>query len=232
MPARHAVFFAPAPGSALEGFGRSWLGRDAAIGRPVPQPEVAGIVPARLGAITASPRHYGFHATLKAPFVLAEGRTPGQLDAAVRALATASPPFEVWLEVTSLAGFLAFTLARPSPEMDALATACVTELDGFRRPPGSAELARRRQSGLTPCQEANLQRFGYPYVLDDFRFHMTLTERLEPPERDHVLAILRELTAELTAKPLRIDAIAIFSQPSLDQPLVIRARHAFGGRGA
>jgi hypothetical protein len=79
--ARFAVYFAPAPGSDLETFGCGWLGRGLR-GEDLPQPLVTGVAPARLAEITRSPRHYGFHGTLKAPFALADGTAPGILDAA------------------------------------------------------------------------------------------------------------------------------------------------------
>ena len=50
----------------------------------------------------------------------------------------------------------------------------------FARPPGAAELERRRKAGLSAAQEKMLLRWGYPYVLDEFRFHLTLTGRLQP----------------------------------------------------
>lgn len=232
MPARHAIFFAPAPGSALDRFATAWLGRDAGSGAAVARPEVEGIPPARLAEITRSPRHYGFHATLKAPFALADGHTADQLHAEVAALASRWRPFEIDLEVSALSGFLAFTLARPSDRMTDLAAACVTDLDGFRRPPDAAELARRRGSDLTPAQDQHLVRYGYPYVLDAFRFHMTLTERLTEPERGHVSTTLRALGASVTARPVTVDALTVFTQPDRDRPFVVQARHPFAAGSA
>lgn len=226
MSARSAIYFAPAPGSALEAFGCTWLGRGL-DGARLPQPVVDGIEPARLTEITRSPRHYGFHATLKAPFGLAQGRS-GALEEAVAAFASARTPFEIALRVGSLGGFIAFLAAEPFAALDALAADCVEAFDRFRAPLTEAEIARRRASGLSPRQDAHLLRYGYPYVLDDFRFHMTLTERLHAPERDHVLAILAERAQGICAAPLTIDAISIFEQSSRDAPFALRRRFAFG----
>jgi putative phosphonate metabolism protein len=227
MSIRSAVYFAPAPGSALEAFGCGWLGR-APDGTPLAQPAVPSIDPASLFEITRSPRHYGFHGTLKAPFALAEGISPDDFDEAVEAFARGREPFEITLEVGSLGGFIAFVPAAASPALDVLAADCVEAFQTFRAPPDNAEIARRRASGLTPRQDRHLLRYGYPYVLDDFRFHMTLTERLQAPERDRVQALLAERAAPICATPLRIDAIAVFEQPSREAPFALRRRFPFG----
>ena len=223
---RSAIYFAPAPGCALEAFGCGWLGR-ALDGTPLAQPAVPGIDSARLFEITRSPRHYGFHGTLKAPFALA-GSSAQALYETAEVFARGRAPFDVALKVGSLGGFIALVPATSSPALDALAADCVEAFDGFRAPLDEAEIARRRASGLSPRQDRHLLRYGYPYVLDDFRFHMTLTERLHAPERDRVLAILTERAASICAKPLTIDAIAIFEQPSREAPFSLRRRFAFG----
>jgi putative phosphonate metabolism protein len=226
MGARSAIYFAPASGSALEAFGCGWLGR-ALDGAPVAQPAVPGLDRARLWEITRSPRYYGFHGTLKAPFALADDRSAESLDEAIEAFVRRRASFDVRLKIGSLDGFIAFVPAAASPALDALAADCVQAFDGFRAPLDDAEIARRRAAGLTPRQDRYLRRYGYPYVLDDFGFHMTLTERLQPPERDEVLAILAERAAPICAKPLRIDAIATFEQASRDAPFILRRRFPF-----
>jgi putative phosphonate metabolism protein len=225
--ARCAIYFAPAPGSDLEAFGCAWLGRGL-DGGDLPQPLVAGIAPARLKEITRSPRHYGFHGTLKAPFALADGTSPDTLDAACEAFARAHAAFEVTLRPGSLGGFLALLPVERSPALDQLAADCVLAFEPHRAALSDGEIARRRAADLTARQDAQLVRYGYPYVLDDFRFHMTLTERLPAPEHDDVLAILRERAASVCAKPLTIDAISVFEQPDRDAPFTLRRRHPFG----
>jgi putative phosphonate metabolism protein len=226
MGARGAVYFAPAAGSALEAFGCRWLGR-ALDGAPLAQPDIPGIDPEHLFEITRSPRHYGFHGTLKAPFALADGISPAALDEAADAFARGRAPFEVRLQVGSLDGFIALVPAASSPALDALAADCVEAFNGFRARLDEAEIGRRRAAGLTPRQDRHLLRYGYPYVLDDFRFHMTLTERLQQPEHDQVLAVLAERAMPICATPFMIDAIAIFEQPARDAPFVLRRRFAF-----
>ncbi len=227
MAARSAIYLAPAPGSALEAFGCGWLGR-ALDGAPLTQPAVDGIEPARLAEMTRSPRHYGFHGTLKAPFSLAEGSSSDALDEAVASFARDRAPFEITLQVGSLGGFIAFVPAAPCAALNALAADCVEALDGFRAPLDGAEIARRRAAHLTPRQDRYLLRYGYPYVLDEFRFHMTLTERLQAPERDRVLRVLAERAAPICAEPVRVDAISTFEQPRRDAPFALRGRFPFG----
>jgi hypothetical protein len=126
-----------------------------------------------------TPRKYGFHATLKPPFRLAEGQDVQALEAAASDLAVdLAPAICDGLKLTTLGRFVALT---PQDDMQAVrrvAGACVRELDRFRAPASEAELARRRKVGLSPAQEALLTQWGYPYVMEEFRFHMTLTERL------------------------------------------------------
>ena len=73
--------------------GCAWLGRDAASGIALSQPPVDSVSGERLRALTASPRHYGLHATLKPPFRLAAGTTDEMLVGAVSELAARMPSF-------------------------------------------------------------------------------------------------------------------------------------------
>ena len=213
MSGRYAVYFAPEPGSDLARFGATWLGYDVAIGRAVAQPPVAGIDPERLHAITAEPRRYGFHATLKPPFALADGTEAEALAAAVAALANGIVAFTVpRLHLTRISGFLALTLSESCAAMHDLADRCVSELDGFRALPSASELERRRRANLSARQEALLARWGYPYVMEEFRFHMTLTGRLAAERREELLTMLRQRFATLNLMSLAIDRIALFRQ--------------------
>ncbi|MGR3504124.1 DUF1045 domain-containing protein [Pseudaestuariivita sp.] len=168
--ARHAIYFTPRAGALAEA-GARWLGWDVLRGVPVPKPDLAG-----LDAVTRTPRKYGFHATLKPPFRLAEGMTGDQLCAAVEALAERTPAARcAGLQVATIGRFLALVPLGSQDDLASVAAACVQELDDFRAAPTAEETERRRKAQLTPRQEALLARWGYPYVLDEFRFHMTLT---------------------------------------------------------
>lgn len=225
---RYAIYYAPEPGSALAAFGARWLGRDPETGRGVEQPAVPGIRPERLVEITAAPRHYGFHGTLKAPIQLAQGRDAASLRDAVRDLARRQRPFEVDLTLASIGGFLALIPAMVSAGLDALAAACVVELDPFRAPLTDADRARRRPERLSERQRAHLEEWGYPYVFEEFGFHLTLTDRLPQPEHDEIKAILQKLTAEFCARPLRVESLCVFEQARRDEPFTVTARFPLG----
>lgn len=177
---RHALYFTPPPGPLAEA-GAAWLGWDVARGQAAVQPQPT--LPRPLADITTDPRKYGFHATLKPPFRLAEGQTADALLTAARALCASLPP--VTLPALRLARLGRFLALVPDPQpsaLDALAARLVADLDPFRAPATPDDLARRRAAGLTPAQDALLMRWGYPYVMEEFRFHMTLTGRLDPSE--------------------------------------------------
>ncbi|MDF0601122.1 DUF1045 domain-containing protein [Psychromarinibacter sp. C21-152] len=200
---RYAIYYLP-PAGPLARFGAAWLGWDVDRGVAVAQPPVAGIE-----AFTATPRKYGFHGTLKPPFRLADGCDVGALHAAVARLAAGRPLVEIAALVPGALGhFLALVPRGEAEGLHALAAACVADLDGFRAPAGAAEMDKRRKAGLTERQEAMLQRWGYPYVFDEFRFHMTLTGRMEP---DALARVQAEVEARLPdlPEPYVIDEIAL-----------------------
>lgn len=228
--ARYAVYYAPPPGSALWRFGCAWLGWDAEAGRPAEMPDPPGL-PAPREVLTRTPRRYGFHATLKPPFRLAPGRDPADLHAAVAALAAGFAPFDAPpLRFAALGGrFAALVPSAPSAPLAALAAACVTELDGFRAPPDADELARRRATALTPAQAALLDRWGYPYVLDQFRFHLTLSGPLESTALHALQTALGPVLDPLTAGPMPVRDLALFGDPGQGLPFRLLARLPLGG---
>ena len=164
-----------------------------------------------MAAITADARRYGFHATLRAPFHPADGVDIARIIAAAQAFGAARKPFDLSLEVANHKGFLALTPVQAPAALGVLEADLLAHFDALVRPPSPDELARRRQANLNPAQDAHLRRWGYPYVLDQFHFHMTLTARLsDPAELATLFDALRARAAPVLAEPLRIDAIAVF----------------------
>jgi len=224
---RYAVYFAPAESSTLWHAACRWLGRDACTGAHLIQPAVNGWPAAEIERLTASPRMYGFHATLKPPFRLAQGYTGQQLKQAVQELAGQTPAFVLpQLELGSLDGFLALRALCTDQRLTALADACVTELDHFRAAPSADELAQRRAAGLSARQEQLLVEFGYPYVLDQFRFHMTLTERLPPAQSKQLQLWLTDYLTDALVLPVSCDAICLFAQQRRGDAFVLQQRFA------
>jgi len=224
---RHAIYFAPPEGSALARFGAGWLGWDAARGEAVAGLALPGL-PLPREAIVETPRRYGFHATLKPPFRLAEGRSVAELDAAVEAVAAGCAPFALRLEVGAPGAFLALVPEAASPALAALERACVTGLDAFRASAEAAELRRRRTAGLDAAEEENLRRWGYPWVLGRFRFHMTLTGALAPGVQARVRAALEPALAPLLAAPVAVADVCRFAEAE-DGRFRLARRFPLGG---
>ncbi|MFC7334374.1 DUF1045 domain-containing protein [Rhodocista pekingensis] len=215
---RWAVYYAPPRDTPHWRLGTAWLGRDPETGETPPRPDT-GISAADLARLTATAAGYGFHATLKPPFALAAGRTEAELRAAVAELAAGLAPFDAPpLRPARLGDFRALVPAADCLDLDRLAAACVRGLDGFRAPPTPAELARRLAAGLTPGQQAMLDRWGYPYVLGEFRFHMTLTDPVPPDATAAVDAALEAVFAPLRRLPLPVRELALFRQTRRGEP--------------
>lgn len=227
LDTRYAIYFAPPPGHALKQFGDAWLGRDPDRDERVAQPVVQAIPAERLHEITAMPRHYGFHATLKAPFVPMPGLEADALLGDIEAFAARHRPIDVRLKVAALGDFLALVPVTDVPALDRLAADCVRDFDRFRAPLSPEERARRKPEHLSAAEQANLEQWGYPYVLDRFRFHMTLTGPLDEPERGRVQAVLEHALAAHLARPLRIDQLALFTQTHRVAPFRIVGRFPF-----
>jgi putative phosphonate metabolism protein len=222
---RYAIYAAPEPASALWRFGSAVLGYDAATGEEVARRVPPGFADDEWAALTADPRRYGFHGTLKAPFRLAQGRSPAELEEGVAALAGswAAPP-PIPLALTRLGRFFALCPEGRPAALHALADACVRALDGFRAPLSPEERARRRPERLSERQRAQLDAVGYPYVFEDFRFHMTLTGEVPPERAAAVESGLRAMIGEAGLEPLRLDDLVIFEQRAPAERFRIRSR--------
>lgn len=221
MIPRYAIYYAPRQAHPLSQMASAWLGRDAFNNQLCARPMLAGLEGIDVDALTKDPRHYGFHATLKAPFELHPDQDEGALLAAFRALAAQQAPFSANVEVAALGPFLAIVLAEASPAMQALHQECVIALDRFRAPLSDFDLQRRLHAGMNARHESQLREFGYPYIFEDFRFHMTLSERIaDPALRAQVLADLQD-HFQAFAGPHAFETLAVFKQEARDQPFTI-----------
>lgn len=225
---RYAIYFAPAGDSPVGRAGSRWLGRDAVTGIPLEQPACPGLAPERLAQLTAAARRYGFHGTLKPPFRLRAGCRLEELELAVAALAARQQRFDFTLRLATLGGFFAWLPAEAHDKIAAVAAACVKELDEFRAPPGDAELALR-SVGLVREQPALLRRWGYPYVLDEFRFHLTLSDRVSGREAEALRTALEDYTNRHARGPVAFDALSLFVESAPGTDFRLLARYGFDG---
>jgi putative phosphonate metabolism protein len=230
MSERYAIYFAPLAGSDLARLGDRWLGRNAETGQPVQQPILDRLNASRLQALTEAPRHYGFHGTLKPPFRLAKGSDIEDLSRTLRGFAARQVPFEIGaLRPREIGDFLALVPADPTPALSNLADACVTEFDAHRAPPDAADVTKRHAAVLTPRQAELLARWGYPYVLDEFRFHLTLTGPVaDREERSQVAGLLQPLVAPLLTRAVPVRELCLFHQPDRASPFRLIQRFPFG----
>lgn len=212
---RYALYFSPAADHPLTKTASRWLGRDAFTGEAFSTPEVDGLSPEEVHALTADPRRYAFHATLKAPFELAENRSEAELNAAFEQFAATTQAFDIPnVIVGQLGRFFALVPDQVYPELQDFAARIVEEFEPFRAPLSEADIARRKPDTLSPEHRANLMRWGYPHVMDEFRFHMTLSGQVPPEQAPAMRAALEPRFAEFINTPLSIDGIALFVEPA------------------
>lgn len=206
---RYAIYFLPEGNTPLWRFGSSVIGYDSISGRHVEHPTCS--FDEDLAAITVQPRTYGFHATLKAPFRLSQTMTEEDLLAAAQTFSAQERPFSLGaLSVEALGSFIAL-VPEMSPKLESFAARCVEAFEPFRSPMNTEERAKRLRSPLTPRQIELMDAYGYPYVMDEFRFHMTLTSSLAAP----LIAPVRMALAGLyepVAAPLDIWSICVCAQ--------------------
>ena len=227
---RFALYFTPPPGSALARFGAGVLGYDCDDGAPVARRKLDGIDAAEAAAATADPARYGFHGTLMAPFAPAPGRSMDELEATLAAFVRGRAPVPLGrLKVAGIGAFTALVPAGPEDAVRTFAGDCVTAFDGFRAPLSARDRERRLAARLSPRQVELLDRWGYPYVFSEFRFHMTLTGRLPAHEQARWQAALAAAFAPLAPSPVDIDAVSLVRQEDRDAPFRVIARNPLPG---
>lgn len=219
MSERFALYYAPATSSELWRHASIWLGRDAASDTALAA-DIGGLDPERRHAVTRSARRYGFHATLKAPMAL-DGKLVGKdLDRAIRAWTAAHAPVAIGrLVLAPIGGFLALVPARQSAALTDFAGLVVADFDDFRAPLEPAERAKRHaDAALTPRQADYLDRYGYPYVMEAFRFHMTVSDSLEPGLQAEVRAAAATWFGPLLGDELVLDRLVLFHEAAPGAP--------------
>ncbi|SMC64358.1 DUF1045 domain-containing protein [Primorskyibacter flagellatus] len=205
---RYAIYYTPQE-SALARFGAAWLGWDMLTGMACTAPVVNGLhAPAH--SLTETPRRYGFHATIKPPFRLADEQSATTLAAALETLSVRLPPaFADSLKITRLGRLVALTPARETTAIANLAARTVEALDVFRAPLSQADLDRYGSHPLSDRQKQMLQRWGYPYVMDQFRLHLTLSSKLPVAQARMLEATLADHLTPILPTPFALDALTL-----------------------
>lgn len=222
---RYALYFTPEAGSELATLGDTWLGRSPATGKAMEQPDFPGLPGSDFARFTGPARRYGFHGTLKAPFRLAKGVSEAELVEAVRAFASETPAFDIaGLRVDLLEGFLALTPDGPAHELNSFADSVVEHFEPFRDALTESEIERRNPDRLSSAELKNLLRWGYPYVFDLFRFHMTLSTRLPESDSPRVMSAATQYFEQALNGPVPVRTLALFVEPEPGAPFQIHSR--------
>jgi putative phosphonate metabolism protein len=229
---RFALYFTPPPRSPLARFGAEVLGYDCDAGAPVARRKLDGIDAAEAAKATAEPARYGFHGTLMAPFALAPGRSTDELEAALAAFVRGHAPVPLGrLKVAAIGGFTALVPAGREDAVRTFSGDCVTAFNDFRAPLSAHDRERRLAARLSPHQIELLERWGYPYVFSEFRFHMTLTGRLRADEQARWQAALAAAFSPLAPSLVAIDAVSLVRQDDRAAPFRVIARKPLQGAG-
>jgi putative phosphonate metabolism protein len=229
--ARYAIYYSPEENSPLDLFGQTWLGRDVRTGAAHPRLQVIRFTDRELAEVVAAAALYGFHATLKAPFFLKSPDQEERLTDTIQTFACRETAFQLpQLVLKRMGRFLALMPEHPCTELNALAERCVRTFDPFRRPAAASEIDRRRAAGLNDKQERYLLKWGYPYVMDEFRFHLTLTGPIhDPGTRRRLTDALSRRITDLDLKSIRVSSVCLFIQEAVGKPFRCHSRYAFGG---
>lgn len=227
---RFALYYTPPPSSLLWRLGSSWIGRDAYSGLDLSQPCCPGIAQNTLLQLTTQARRYGLHATLKPPFTLQRDATLSSLQEDLRAFGATQSPFTLGpLRLRKLMDFFCLGPESPPPQLETLASNCVKHFDCYRAPLSSQELVQRRRLPLNRAEETNLLRWGYPYVHDLFRFHITLSASiLDAATAGIIQAQLESHLAHGLQAPLTIDAISLCVESHPGAPFTYLERYPLG----
>lgn len=213
---RYAIYAVPDPDSALFTAASRWLGwncvTNAETRHPVPD-ELKNPAGVDISSVTDTPRKYGFHGTIKPPMRLAAGCDIAAFASKARQIAAELPNIVIpQMKLARIGSFLALVPAAPCASLEAAAARFVTELDPCRAPLNEAELARRRQNNLSARQDALLAAWGYPYVLDEFRFHMTLSGSLDTATLAACEDMLTDWILPVLPQPFTLERMALVGE--------------------
>jgi hypothetical protein len=209
---RYAICFTPPPGDPLTLAASGWLGRNVYSGHAADHPGLKGLGVHEIAFHTALPRRFGFHATFKAPFRLNDGASEAMLLRELMHFAGSMEPVTLaGLSVGRIGEVYGLILDRPCSAVDHLAASVVQAFDRLSAP-----------------QFSNLSRWGHPYVMDEFRFHMTLTGPLLARDFPRIEQALKAHFDPVLAEPMTISNLALFVEPEQGAPFQVHSLHPLG----
>lgn len=226
---RYAISFTPPPFDPLTLTAASWLGRSIYSGETVEHPATRLLSLHQIAYYTAVPRRFGFQASIKTPFRLSEGSSEASLLRELMRFAGTIEPFEMpRLEIVRLGDYFGMAPVMHCDHLQFLAMAVIQAFDSFRAPLSEAEIERRSPENLSAPQFANLHRWGHPYVMDEYRFHMTLTGPVAGPDRSRVEQALHGVFDPFLQEDLTFGNLALFIEREPGAPFQVHSLHPMG----
>ncbi|TCL74632.1 DUF1045 domain-containing protein [Rhizobium sp. BK251] len=226
---RYAICFTPSASDPLTFAGANWLGRNVYSGEMVEPPGIRGLGIHEVAFHTALPRRYGFHGGLKAPFRLAPDVSEAALLRELMRFSGTLLPFTIpCLEIARLGNFYGLVPSHRCESLEHLASALVQQFDCFRAPLSEAEIERSDPDGLSAAQFSNLHRWGHPYVMDEFRFHMMLTGPVNSADMPRLEQALRSFFEPVLADPIPVSNIALLMEEGNGGPFRVHSLHPMG----
>jgi hypothetical protein len=228
--ARLALYYAPPVASAWWQAGCEWLGRDAQTGEAfdTPTPSALAALGVDAASVTKAPRRYGWHGTLVAPFRCAAGVTPIDVLSAAQHWSQHQKPFDMTMKAEMMGRFVALRAAHAADDetLRSVAASALHALAPLRARSSVEEIERRITPAMCDRQVRLLREWDYPYVLDEFRFHMTVSDSLEHPEmRTAIATSWTDRIATLGALPF--SGAALFVEPESGAPFMLWQRLPF-----
>lgn len=210
---RAAIYFTPDKNNPLISHAAQWLGWDAFRAKPV------SCLIKRDERWVVAPSHYGFHATMKAPFHLHESTRLQDIDEALAIFCSKTPAILLpALKITKISNFFALVPEQQTDELLEVASKTVRFFEAFRAALTEQDIKKRNPHLLDEQQYQYLMDYGYPHIFERFRFHMTLTGAIPLTEQDKVEAILNDYFQKFLSAPFSLNGLGIFVEASNQTP--------------
>lgn len=230
MSERYAIYYAPATTDALWRKASQWLGRDCHQKGELAQPSINGMTPVDQHNFTSSPRRYGFHATIKAPFRLATTSSVDALRRELRAFANVQRPIEIGtLKLHQIGKFMAMVPTHQSEELTKFAQKVVRHFDRYRAPLSPEKRQQRIASGLSERQIELLDQWGYPFVSEQFKMHLTLTGQVDELAGKLLFEAAQHWFEDELERTYIFDNLALYHEPESGAPFVRQEDFPFRG---